>query len=73
MWNNLKKDDDFRDGVCPMRGEIIHKYNLSDKFIEKFCNEGCSVECGRFLKEQLDKMGLLQIEGQMNIEDYLEV
>ena len=66
--------DMFRNGVCPMREtDVIRKYNLSEKFVEKFCNEGCSVECGRFLKEQLDKMGILQIEGQMSIEDYLEV
>lgn len=69
----VNKDDEFCDGRCPMRADIITKYNLTDEFIERFCNEGCSVECGKFLKEKLDKMGLLQIEGQMSIEDYLEV
>ena len=67
-------DEMFKDGVCPfLFTDAAKKYNLSDKFIESFCNKGCSPICGRELKEYLNKKGLLQIEGQMNIEDYPEV
>ncbi|WP_216697326.1 hypothetical protein [Anaerostipes faecalis] len=56
----------FEDNICPMlKSDAVKKYNLTDDFIKKFCNKGCSVKCGEFLEEELDKIGLLQVEGQM--------
>lgn len=63
----------FEDNKCPMTYEVISKYNLSEKFIKSFCDKGCSVECGRFLKEELDRKGLLQVEGQLDFNDFPEV
>jgi len=37
---------------------VIQMYNLSDDFVKRFCNAGCSVECGRFLKERLKRKGM---------------
>lgn len=49
----------FEDGKCPMlKTDVIQKYGLSDDFVKRFCEKGCSVECGKFLKEQLEKKGI---------------
>ena len=49
----------FEDGKCPMlQSNVIDLYGLSDNFIRRFCSYGCSVECGKFLKERLDKKGM---------------
>ncbi len=49
----------FEDGKCPMLlSDAISKFNLTDEFVKKFCNEGCSVECGKLLKELLEKKGV---------------
>ena len=48
----------FEDGKCPMlQSDAIRVYGLSDNFIRRFCSYGCSVQCGKFLKEHLDKKG----------------
>ena len=48
----------FEDGRCPMLlTNVIQEYGLSDRFVERFCDQGCSVECGRLLKELLEKRG----------------
>lgn len=48
----------FEDGKCPMlKTDVIRKYGLSDDFVKRFCGKGCSVECGKFLKELLEKKG----------------
>lgn len=47
----------FEDGVCPiLKSDAVKKYNLSEDFVKKFCNKGCSVKCGEFLKEEIEKM-----------------
>lgn len=47
----------FEDGVCPiLKSDAVKKYNLSEDFVKKFCNKGCSVQCGKFLKEEIEKM-----------------
>lgn len=49
----------FEDGKCPMlKSDAIQKYSLSDEFVRRFCDKGCSVECGKFLKELLEKKGI---------------
>lgn len=46
----------FEDGKCPMLfTDAIERYKLSDEFVERFCNKGCSVECGKFLERELKK------------------
>ncbi|MGN0416950.1 hypothetical protein [Anaerostipes faecalis] len=46
----------FEDGVCPiLKSDAVKKYNLTDDFINKFCSKGCSVQCGKFLKEEIRK------------------
>lgn len=52
-----------------LKSDVIERYKLSDQFVNKFCNKGCSVECGKFLKEELCRMGILQVDGQMSITD----
>lgn len=48
--------DIFKDGLCPMLfTDAIERYKLSEEFIMRFCNKGCSVECGRFLREELER------------------
>ena len=46
-------------GSCPILFENKQEeYGLTDKQVEKFCQEGCSVDCDIFLKEyarRLDK------------------
>ena len=52
----------FEDGKCPMlQSDAIRVYGLSDNFIRRFCSYGCSVQCGKFLKEHLDKKGMKPI------------
>lgn len=47
----------FEDGVCPiLKSDAVKKYNLTDDFINKFCSKGCSVQCGKLLKEEIEKM-----------------
>ena len=49
----------FEDGKCPvLQSDVIQKYGLSDDFVRKFCDKGCSVKCGEFLKEALEKEGI---------------
>lgn len=44
----------FEDGKCPMLfTDAIERYKLSDEFVDRFCNKGCSVECGKFLEREL--------------------
>lgn len=46
----------FEDGKCPMLfTDAIERYKLSDEFVERFYNKGCSVECGKFLERELKK------------------
>ena len=52
----------FEDRRCPMSEALVKKYNLSEEFIKKFCSYGCSVECGKFLKELLIRKGILKAE-----------
>ena len=45
---------------CPMTIENCIKYNISDKQAERFCKDGCSVDCEeefmeRFENEKQDK------------------
>lgn len=55
----------FEDGKCPMlQSDVIDVYGLSDHFIRRFCSYGCSPECGKFLKERLDKRGMKPLYGQ---------
>lgn len=55
----------FEDGKCPMlQSDVINVYGLSDHFIRGFCSDGCSSECGKFLKEQLNKRGMKPLCGQ---------
>ena len=55
----------FEDGKCPMlQSNVIDVYGLSDYFIRRFCSYGCSVKCGKFLKERLDKRGMKPLCGQ---------
>lgn len=64
----------FEKGICPiLNSDVVEKYNLTNDFIKRFCNKGCSVECGEFLKKELEKQGLLEIEGQMSFADFPEV
>lgn len=64
----------FESGKCPMmNSDIVDKYKLTNEFIKRFCDKGCSVDCGQFLKEELEKRGLIQIEGQMSLEDFPKV
>lgn len=52
----------FEDGKCPMlNSNVICEYGLSDQFVRRFCSYGCSVECGKFLKELLEKKGMKPI------------
>ena len=61
----------FETGKCPMlQSDVIGKYHLSDQFIKNFCDKGCCPDCGKFLREELERKGLIQIEGQMSFEDY---
>ena len=49
----------FEDGKCPMlKTDVIQVYGLSDVFVKRFCDQGCSVECGKILKELLGKKGV---------------
>lgn len=41
--------------MCPMTQATVEKHGLTDREIEKFCDEGCSVECWKFLNEYLQK------------------
>lgn len=41
-----------------LKTDVIQKYGLSNDFVKRFCEKGCSVECGKFLKEQLEKKGI---------------
>ncbi len=60
----------FEDNKCPMlESDVVRIYGLSEKFVEKFCNGGCSVECGRFLKELLDKKGMKPVAEERIIEE----
>lgn len=55
----------FEDGECPMLlSDVIHEYSLSDSFVRKFCSYGCSMECGRFLEEHLEKKGMKPLHQQ---------
>lgn len=49
----------FEYGKCPMLdSDTIQKYGLSDNFVRKFCDKGCSVICGQLLKKVLEKKGI---------------
>lgn len=49
----------FEDGKCPMlMSDAISKYGLTDEFVRRFCEKGCSVICGRLLKEELERKGV---------------
>lgn len=51
----------FEDGKCPMlKSDVIQRYELSNDFVKKFCDAGCSVECGKFLREVLEKKGIIK-------------
>lgn len=55
----------FEDGKCPMlMSDVIRKYNLDEDFVQRFCNKGCSVKCGKLLKELLEKKGVKVHETQ---------
>lgn len=50
-------------GVCPMLDEgtngktAVEHYHLSPRQVKAWCNEGCSVECGKLLMEKMEKGG----------------
>ena len=49
----------FEDGKCPMlETNVIQEYGLSDSFVKRFCDKGCSVVCGKILEELLEKKGI---------------
>ena len=49
----------FEYGKCPMLdSDAVQRYGLSDNFVRKFCDKGCSVICGQLLKETLEKKGI---------------
>lgn len=51
----------FEDGKCPMlKTDAIQRYRLSNDFVKKFCDLGCSPQCGEFLKEELQKKGIIE-------------
>lgn len=55
----------FEDGRCPMLlSNAIEKYKLSDAFVKKFCDLGCSPKCGEILKEELEKKGIIKGEAK---------
>lgn len=44
-------------GLCPILFENKQEeYELTDKEVEKFCQEGCSVDCDILLKQYVDKL-----------------
>lgn len=44
-------------GLCPILFEDKQReYQLTDKEVEKFCHEGCSVDCDILLKKYVDKL-----------------
>lgn len=44
-------------GLCPILFENKQEeYGLTDKEVEKFCKEGCSVDCDILLKKYVDKL-----------------
>lgn len=50
----------FESGKCPMlTTDIIERCGLSDDFVKRFCDNGCSVECGKILEDLLRKKGRL--------------
>lgn len=53
----------FEEGKCPMlTSNVIEKYNLSNDFVKRFCDKGCSPICGKLLSEKLKKMGAKVVE-----------
>lgn len=51
----------YEKSKCPMTVTLCEKYNITDAEQEKFCNKGCSIECGKFLKEHLEKTRKIEI------------
>lgn len=48
--------DDFQNHECPMTNSLQEKYKINDSWAKKFCEEGCSIECGKILfKEIIEK------------------
>ena len=44
-------------GLCPILFEDKQReYQLTDKEVEKFCQEGCSVDCDIFLRKYVEKL-----------------
>ena len=49
----------FEDGKGPrLQSDAIQKYRLSDDFVRRFCDKGCSPICGQLLKELLERKGI---------------
>lgn len=44
------------DGCPIMNGNKQEEYNLTDKEVEKFCQEGCSVDCDILLKQYAERV-----------------
>ena len=48
----------FEDGKCPVLfSDAVERFQLTDEFVQKFCEKGCSVECGKLLEKELGKRG----------------
>ena len=44
-------------GLCPILFEDKQEeYQLTDKEVEKFCQEGCSVDCDILLKQYAERL-----------------
>lgn len=44
-------------GLCPILFEDKQEeYGLTDKEVERFCREGCSVDCDILLKEYAERL-----------------
>ncbi len=59
--NELDTGPLWPNGVCPMLDEgtngktAVEHYHLSPRQVKAWCNEGCSVECGKLLQEKMEK------------------
>ncbi|MCF8018329.1 MAG: hypothetical protein K9L62_02900 [Vallitaleaceae bacterium] len=57
MRSKTKIDEnDFKAG-CPMTKRNCEKYSMNDSMAKRWCNDGCSVDCGKLLFEKLSKRG----------------
>lgn len=45
--------NNFKEKECPMTESNCKKYNIDEVSSNKFCNLGCSIECGKFLLKDI--------------------